>query len=236
MFLVRHWHGFTQRFLSLSFFFFSCPFTPGQPRGFSRHVRQIFLVLHRYCLRTDTQKAQKLSQYPRRSSLWSLRDERVEKVFEAKVDKAAVAGSSRGHVSAARTDPSTPDPPDRQHFPSQALLRLPQYWSFFLLHTHNKKKLQECTVRVSAWNPLFYTFYNSIYIRPKASDLRICLLMSRYRLQSFLVLFLYMLSTLYCALRCEKYIGKKIKISTDYAFKCLQNALCREIYLYLFHY
>lgn len=44
-----------------------------------------------------------------------------EKVFQPKVDKAAVAGSSRGHTSAARTDPSTHDPPDKQHFLSRAL-------------------------------------------------------------------------------------------------------------------
>lgn len=96
----------------VSFFPFCTELTEG---GLSSHVsRQIFLVLYRHCLRTHTQKkkrkeeeeAQKLSQL--RGGLLS-EVFSFQKVFQPKVDKAAaVAGSSRGHISAARTDPNTP--------------------------------------------------------------------------------------------------------------------------------
>lgn len=72
-----------------------------------------------------------------------------------------------------------------------------------------------------------YSALNAIYVSPSPQKLLSCEFVScQYAI--FLVLFLYLLFTLYCALRCEKYIGK-IKISTDYAFKWLQRVLCREI-------
>ncbi|KAK2906061.1 hypothetical protein Q8A73_010004 [Channa argus] len=56
------------------------------------------------------------------SEVFTMRE--LKRYFQPKVDKAAVAGSSRGHISAARTDPDTSDPPDRLHFLSQASLGL----------------------------------------------------------------------------------------------------------------
>lgn len=55
-----------------------------------------------------------------------------------------MAGSSRGHVSAARTDPSTHDPPDEHHFLSQALL------SFSLDHILAKKKKPKHSEQICA--------------------------------------------------------------------------------------
>lgn len=68
----------------------------------------------------------------------------LKRYFNRRSTKAAVAGSSRGHISAARTDPNTPDPPDKQHFLSQALLAL--LWRFFF-HTYKAKSFE---ARVSA--------------------------------------------------------------------------------------
>lgn len=51
----------------------------------------------------------------------------------------------------------------------------------------------------------------------------------------FLVLFLYMISTLYCALRREKYIGK-LKISTVYAFKWQRQVVRRFLFSLLVKY
>lgn len=48
-----------------------------------------------------------------------------KRIRSTKAAAAAVAGSSRGHVSAARTDPDTRDPPDSRHFLSQALVSSP---------------------------------------------------------------------------------------------------------------
>lgn len=62
----------------------------------------------------------------------------LKRYFIRRSTKAAVAGSSRGHISAARTDPSTPDPPDRQHFLSQALLAL--VWKAVVLFKKKKTK------------------------------------------------------------------------------------------------
>lgn len=115
----------------------------------------------------------------------------LKRYFQPKVDKAAVAGSSRGHISAASTDPHTPDPPDKQHFLSQAL--------FALVSCSFPHKASKVRVRRSPQMVLICAFVSCQYA-------------------IFLVLFLYMISNLYCAWRCEKYIGK-IKIYTDYAFK-----------------
>lgn len=85
-------------------------------------------------------KKHRSSLSPRRSSFWSLHQAKLEKVFQTKVDKAAVAGSSRGHVSAARTDPSTHDPPDEHHFVSRALLS-------FSLDPFSTKKRKSQSIR-----------------------------------------------------------------------------------------
>lgn len=66
-----------------------------------------------------------------------------------------------------------------------------------------------------------YSALNAIYVSPSPQKLLSCAFVPSCQYAIFLVLFLYLLFTLYCALRCEKYIGK-IKISTDYAFKWLQ--------------
>lgn len=96
------------------FFFFSFHSQPSYPWG---SFRSCFKTdISRFIPSLSSDKKPRSSPSMWRSPFWSLLDERVEKVFQPKVDKAAVAGSSRGHISAARTDPSTPDPPDRQHF------------------------------------------------------------------------------------------------------------------------
>lgn len=56
---------------------------------------------------------------------------------------AAVAGSSRGHVSAARTDPDTRDPPDSLHFLSQALVSSPFGAFFQVLEEEKSQSIQK---------------------------------------------------------------------------------------------
>lgn len=93
-------------------------FTSGPQR---REIFFLFLFYTVIVFGLNTRQRKKPRSFSGGSSFFSsLHHERLEKVFETKVDKAAEAGSFRGHVSAARTDPCTPDPPDRQHFLSQA--------------------------------------------------------------------------------------------------------------------
>lgn len=139
---VDYQHGFMQRFsllVKVGIFQFFIELTEG---GFHvTFLRQIFLVLYRHCPRTK--KAQKLSQYEDVfSEVFTMRG--LKRYFNRRSTKAAVAGSSRGHISAARTDPNTPDPPDRQHFLSQALLAL--VWSVFT----NLKKSQSIQSKFNA--------------------------------------------------------------------------------------
>lgn len=107
--------------------------------GLSRHVlRQIFflfdtvIVLEQKKPRSSPILGGLLSQVFATTSL--------KRYFKRRSTKAAEAGSSRGHISAARTDPNTHDPPDRQHFLSQA--RFSPVWSLFSVQEKNAKALR----------------------------------------------------------------------------------------------
>lgn len=180
----------------------------------SRHGwRQIFFVVwYRHCPGTHNKKPRSFSfsSSTRRVFFFSqvFTTTNPEKSYFKRMwssKAAAVAGSSRGHVSAARTDPDTRDPPDSLHFLSQALVS-PPFGAFFKSW---KKKTKALRRRVSAY---FHFSFCSIY------QILLCAFVSSCQYAIFLFLFLYLLFTWYCALRCEKYIGK-IKISTEYAFK-----------------
>lgn len=133
---MHYWHGCMQTF-SLSLMWESFRFSR-KPRGAftSRLKTDISCFKPSLSLRTKHEKRPRSFSCKRGGLLSEVSTmRRLEKVFEAKVDKAAAAeaaGSSRGHISAARTDPSTPDPPDKQHFLSQALRTL--LWRHFPPH------------------------------------------------------------------------------------------------------
>lgn len=123
------------RSFSLQFMWESSSFSLTQPRG-GFHVTsqdRYFLFYTVIVLGQQTKKAQKLSQYEEGLLCEVFTMRRLKRYFNRRSTKAAVAGSSRGHISAARTDPSTPDPPDKQHFLSQALFAL--VWRLFFVHT-----------------------------------------------------------------------------------------------------
>lgn len=101
--------------------------------------RYFFFVSYRHCPSDNNKTKKSPKALPLRGGLLSesLGDEKLEKVFQPKVDKAAVAGSSRGHISAARTDPDTPDPPDKQRFSLTGAIRFwvgGFFFFFFLPH------------------------------------------------------------------------------------------------------
>lgn len=126
----------------------------------------------------------------------------VKRYFKPKVDKAARPGSSRGHASAARTD--LPDPrTDRISVPR-------------LLHLKSCRMDARCTTRFKT-EQFYYRATQSSW-RAQMSVRKCCVLFF------FWLVFLYPLSTLYCALKCESIL--KIKISTNYAFTRLRNGPC----------
>lgn len=172
--------------------------------GLSRHVlRQIFFfVWYRHCL--GTKKAQKLS-YTRRSSFSSLRDHKPEKVFQAKVDK-----SSRGRFIQG-THFSRKDWPQHPWPAGQAAFSLPGAFLFGLepFFLSRKKKCQSIERKSQCVNSTF-TVFKTVFISVwNSGKVLTCAFVSSCQYAIFLVLFLYLLFTWYCALRCEKYIGKK---------------------------
>uniref|UniRef100_A0A3P9LGZ0 Homeobox D4a n=1 Tax=Oryzias latipes TaxID=8090 RepID=A0A3P9LGZ0_ORYLA len=117
--------------------------------------------------------------------------------------KAAEAGSSRGHISAARTDPSTPDPPDRQHFLSQALLAL--VWKTVVL----LKNLNPIQSKESL-NSTFYTCLSCIYIRRNPRGGSVCAFVSSCQMNSCFVLYICTVFYLvWCFEMCKVYWKNK---------------------------
>lgn len=109
-------------------------------------------------------------------SLLSLHDQKpwkryFKRIRSTKAAAAAVAGSSRGHVSAARTDPYTRDPPDSLHFLSQAPVSPP--FGAFSQVLEGKKNAKAFRRRVSA-----YISISRFAVFISDSGLCICLLVS----------------------------------------------------------
>lgn len=103
-----------------------------------------------------------------------------------------------------------------------------RFGPFFSALTKKSQSIQSKSRSVNS----IYSALNAIYVSPSPQKLLSCAFVSSCQYAIFSVLFLYLLFTLYCALRCEKYIGK-IKISTDYAFKRLQKGtLSRNFVLF----
>lgn len=144
-----------------------------------------------------------------RFALRSLHHETVEKVFSAEGRQSSSGRFIQGTRFSRKDWPQHPWPAGQAAFSLPGALCFTFGFDCFF-HTKRAKwdSVRECHTSTR--------FYQYLYQAqpPNASDLCICLV----SICNFLVLFLYMISTLYCALRCEKYIGK-IKISTDYAFK-----------------
>lgn len=125
--------------------------------GLSRHVlRQIFflfdtvIVLEQKKPRSSPILGGLLSQVFATTSL--------KRYFRRRSTKAAEAGSSRGHISAARTDPNTHDPPDRQHFLSRRVSL--RFGAFFL---SRKKKCQSIEKKSQCVNFTF-TVFKTVFI------------------------------------------------------------------------
>lgn len=122
----------------VSFFPFCTELTEG---GLSSHVsRQIFLVLYRHCLRTHTQKKKEKKKKKPRSSpsyeeVFFLKSSAFKRYFNRRSTKQQQWQVHPGDTFQPQgLTPTPPDPPDKQHFLSQALFAL--VWSvFFLLHT-----------------------------------------------------------------------------------------------------
>lgn len=171
--------------------------------GLSRHVsRQIFLVLYRHCLRTK----QGPEALPVRGGLLS-------EVFTMRRSTKQQWQVHPGDTFQPRgLTPSTPDPPDRQHFPSQALFAA--VWRRFSTLKKPKHSKQESVREFHSFTPFNC---RPIYTRRSPRKDLICAFASSCQYAIFLVLFLYMLFTLYCALRCEKYIGK----NKDFYWLCI---------------
>lgn len=143
----------------------------------------------------------------------------LKRYFQPKVDKAAVAGSSRGHISAARTDPQHPWPA------GQAAFSLPGAARFALQgFSTGKKNLKAFKVTASARMPHFYAFF--IYISTqKFWFVRL------FNMQSFW--FYFCTWFLLCIVHWDvRSILKKIKISTEYALKWTKRQIV-WIFFYL---
>lgn len=146
----------------------------------SRLKTDIFLLSDTFIVLGHNKKAEKLlllllheEDLLFLSSLHDQKPEEKKRYFKRiRLTKAvaAVAGSSRGHVSAARTDPDTRDPPDSLHFLSQALVSSP-FGAFFQVLEEEKKPKhsEEESVRISISH--FAVFISD-------SALCICLLLS----------------------------------------------------------
>lgn len=184
----------------------------------SRHVlRQIFFCCLIPSLSWNTQQKKprsfSFSSYTIGSSLslshsFSLslkpsRPEALKKVFQAyKVDKSSSSSGSRfiqGTRFSRKDWPRHPWPAGQPAF-SLPCARFSSVWSLFSSLGRGKK----CQSIQKSQCVHFHFSFCSIYIRFWFVHLS-----PRVNMQSFSVLFLYLLFTWYCALRCEKYIGKK---------------------------
>lgn len=212
---------------------YSFSFISGWPRGgFHLVLRQIFLFCFIPSLSSDTHSLKQKQKKKKAQKLrpvffcevFSMRE--LKRYFRRRSTKQQRQVHPGDTFQPRGLTLAPPDPPDRLHFLTQAALR-----SFAFGSEAFTPKLKEFKVRVSARIPpflsflssflLFWTplhFFKSVFISGAAPRRFWSVRVSPHvNMQSlfYFILFLYILSTLYCALRCEKYIGK-IKISTVY--------------------